>query len=144
MAAHTMDQKRCAAAHAAVSAHASPDFASRARELPTMLRRNGIGQTLAFHMPMGDAPSAVAKRAVREGLDAWVGTNVLGPTWRNGLRGEQNSLLAQLMKKDRDVWWHAQREAEAYAIWLKRWAEALIPSDSATPRGAHTNDTPSA
>lgn len=131
----TLDQKRAHEAYQAVkgvaglSASQQSDYASRARELPAMLLKSGIGQTLAFLLSKNKDNSriATAEGRVVAQLDAWVGPRVFGmekfpvtPTVT------MDRLLKAVIDGDRSAFQRATDEAMAYATWLKRFAEAFL------------------
>ena len=80
---------------------------------------NGLGQTLAFMLAKGganrDKPPALLYRHVSE----WVTTQFAD--WHGA------DLLLKLTESSSEVYRRATTETLAYLVWLKRFAEAMLP-----------------
>lgn len=104
------------------------EYASLARGLPAMIQTNGLGQALAFlkakgasrreNKNEGDKPH----KLIYDHLAPWVyqQLNPNPPQQTN----KQTDLLGWLIRQNSDVYRRATREALAYALWLRRFAEA--------------------
>ncbi|HDQ72521.1 MAG TPA: type III-B CRISPR module-associated protein Cmr5 [Chloroflexi bacterium] len=122
----TMDQERAAAAWNAIDAvnKESEDFKKKyagwVRSAPADVMTNGLGQTLAFMLAKGKGKDTEAPSLLYRHLSEWV-----CPKMEWG----QASLLEKLIEPDSksDVYRRAMTEALAYLVWLKRFAEAVLP-----------------
>ncbi len=92
------------------------------RRLPAMVLTNGLGQTLAFLLADSknnkDGPSYVVYAMLAE----WLITK------RHLYEGKQEELLYHLAKGDRAKYQQAQEEVWALLNWLKKCADAYLPS----------------
>lgn len=121
----TTEQQRAKNAHEHVESMAGENagvrkaYAAQARGLPAMIQQNGLGQTLAFMSAKagGTGDLAAAYRA----LNGHLGGFVLGRVRPEGSGGE---LLAWIISQNTAVYRQATNEALAYALWLRRFAEA--------------------
>lgn len=110
----TLEQQRAAHAWQRVQAvsQKQKEFKSLAMSLPADIQANGLGQTLAFLAAKNEAEHQQALKAVTD----WV---------KHRLNIPDNDFLQWLMTKaSSDEYRRATTEAIAYAIWLKRFAEA--------------------
>lgn len=111
----TLEQQRAAAAWRAVQAvpdSKSKEFKSVATSLPANIQANGLGQTMAFLEAKGKDEHRAAFRAVTD----WVKQR-LGIT-------DANFIEWLMAKATTEQYRHATAEAIAFAIWMKRFAEA--------------------
>jgi CRISPR-associated protein Cmr5 len=119
-----MDQKRAAAAWKAIDEvnKKSDDFKKKyagwVRSAPADVMTNGLGQTLAFMLAKGKGRDTEAPTLLYSHLSKWVSPKI----WE-----EQASLLEKLMGSNSDVYRWATAETLAYLVWLKRFAEAVLP-----------------
>ena len=101
----------------------SAEFATRARDLPTMLRRNGLAATTAsIAAAVHKGRSAALKEAYRRTYDALAAAaRPIRPTIEVG-----DDLLAWLTSTDIDEAEYrlVGHECAALALWIKRLAEA--------------------
>jgi CRISPR-associated protein Cmr5 len=123
----TIDQERAAAAWAAIKVvdEKSEDFkkkyAAWVRSTPADVMTSGLGQTLAFMMAKGKGKDTdSAPSLLYRNLSEWVCPKM---GWG------RDSLLEKLIEpnSNSDVYRRATTEALAYLIWLKRFAEAVLP-----------------
>ena len=101
-------------------------YNSLARGAPAMVQANGLGQTLAFYRAKaGPGKDKITEhRLFYNHLSVWV-MSMLAP-------GEdEEGLLEWLVLQDTQMYRRATAETLAYMIWLKRFAEAVLPE--ATP-----------
>ena len=94
-----------------VSASLGPKYGSQARRLATLIQTNGLAQTVAFLR---------SKRGNEEM------TRVYGHlcTWVMRRMREQGDLLEAITRWSSATYRRATTEALAYALWLRRFAEA--------------------
>jgi CRISPR-associated protein Cmr5 len=123
----TIDQERAALAWKAIEdVNEKPEdfkkqYASWVRSAPADVMTNGLGQTLAFMLAKGkgsdtdSAPSLLYRH-----LSEWVCPKM---GWG------QAGLLDKLIEPNStsDVYRRATTEALTYLVWLKRFAEAVLP-----------------
>lgn len=111
----TLEQQRAAAAWRAVqnvSANNGKEFRSVAASLPADIQANGLGQTMAFLAAKGEEEH----KAVLNAVTGWV-------TQRLNI-GTVKFMEWLMTKATTEQYRHATSEAVAFAIWLKRFAEA--------------------
>jgi CRISPR-associated protein Cmr5 len=122
----TIDQERAAAAWEAIkTVDGEPEdlkkkYASWVRSAPADVMTNGLGQTLAFMLAKGgpnkDKAPALLYRHISDRVTGWMG-------WSG------QDLLQKLIERESksDVYRRATTETLAYLVWLKRFAEAVLP-----------------
>jgi len=130
----TLDQKRAVHALAKVrivkGSDAAGNYRSYVEALPAMIVMNGIGQACATLLSRAadDKPRNRAYRLLLNHLRDWLCREDGGV-----YRGE-NSLIDGIVKGDQQTFVHAQVEALAYLVWLKKFAQAELP------RGGHDGE----
>jgi CRISPR-associated protein Cmr5 len=126
-------------------------FASHVKKLPMLVLANGLGATLAFLKAKGKNDPSAEEEVLYRQISQWVTGQIWGGT------GDAN-LLTRLIasSSDSNVYRRATTEALAFAVWLKRFAEAeleaepdLTPeaeeeSPAATEEGTSDEPSPSA
>lgn len=125
----TLDQQRAAFAWGKVSTLGSGlgEYLSLVRQLPAMIQINGLGQALAFLMVQTGA-----KQQLYQHLQLWLCTAAPHPVYLPQA-GQGIGLMQGLMKGDSLTLRQATAEAQALALWLKRFAEALSDDAPADP-----------
>lgn len=126
----TTEQERAKSAWGCVEGVANKsyrkEYGSQARGLPAMIQTNGLGQTLAFLKAKGKNEDN-AYKALYGHLSRW---GFMRLTGNNTARQIPNStrttsdLLEWLINSDSATYRRATTEALAYALWLRRFAEA--------------------
>jgi CRISPR-associated protein Cmr5 len=89
-------------------------YGTLARKLPSLIQTNGLGQTLAFLCAKGGKDDHDAHNVLYSHLSEWVVEQV----------GSSGDLLEWVIKQDSGQYRRATTEAIAYALWLRRFAEA--------------------
>lgn len=133
----TLEQERAKKAWEDIQsvAHRSEDdfkkkYGSLARRVPMLVLTNGLGQTLAFLLskakfnepPEQRSADAQAHGELFHHLSAWTMSQVAP--------GEKDpDLLAWMLNTNSDAYRRATAEALAYLTWLKRFAEAELPTE---------------
>jgi CRISPR-associated protein Cmr5 len=124
----TLDQQRARHAWTAVQdvASRSEDFkkkyGSLARRVPMLILTNGLGPTLAFLRSKGKNDPHDAHTVLAGHLSTWVLSQIAS--------GAQNqTLLDWVLNHDSHDYRRATAEALAYLVWLKRFAEAELPTE---------------
>ena len=110
----TMEQERARQAWndvGSLSEQLGPKYGSQARKLPALIQINGLGQTLAF---LNSKPDNKAMRQIYAHLSEWVMRQM----------GNGGDLLPAITRWSSDEYRRATGEALAYALWLRRFAEA--------------------
>ncbi|MFZ4657659.1 MAG: type III-B CRISPR module-associated protein Cmr5 [Caldilineaceae bacterium] len=91
-------------------------YGTLARKLPAMIQSNGLGQTLAFLRAKGGKKSKDAHNLIADHLGHWV---------KNQLKtNHDQDLLTWIIQQSSDDYRRATTESIAFAIWLRRFAEA--------------------
>ncbi len=132
----TLDQKRAKQAWDDIQSviNRSDEFkkkyGSLARKVPMLVLTNGLGQTLAFLVSKAKLKEAPQKRGadaqasgeVFKHLSVWT-MSQLAPSAGN------QDLLRWVLNNDSAAYRRATVEALAYLMWLKRFAEAELPTE---------------
>ena len=109
----TLEQQRASQAWrdvGSVSEELGPKYGTQARRLPSLIQINGLGQTLAFL----NSKDNEAMRTAYAHLSNWVMREANPP----------GDLLEAITRWTSDEYRMATSEALAYALWLRRFAEA--------------------
>lgn len=126
----TIEQERAAAAWKAInqidessSEDLKKKYASWVRSAPADIMVSGLGQSLAFMLAKGKRNPSEAPTKLYTHLSDWT-------TRQMGWIQPDADLLAELIKHSSDVYRRAAVETLAYLVWLKRFAEAILPEAS--------------
>lgn len=134
----TIDQERAASAWAAIedvnqkaeeieetegvkkAEEFKKKYAGWVRSAPADMMTNGLGQTLAFMLAKGGPSKNKPPALLYQHLSDWVTSQM---DWSG------QDLLPKLIEPNSksDVYRRATTEALAYLVWLKRFAEAVLP-----------------
>jgi CRISPR-associated protein Cmr5 len=129
----TLEQQRAAHALQQVNAVKVEKFASEyksyAESLSATIVMNGLGQAAATLLARAKGKSGTedAHRRLFESLEDWLSS----PLSRVGL---QKPLIDSLVNSDQATYCHAQAEALAYLIWLKKFAQAFLVKADRFPK----------
>lgn len=93
------------------------EYGSLARGLPALIQTNGLGQALAFLCAKGKGDSKKQHSVIYKHLSGWVCSRMLQEK-------PPDNLLEWIISQDSGMYRRATREALAYALWLRRFAEA--------------------
>jgi len=93
-------------------------YGSLARRVPMLVLTNGLGQTLAFLRSKGSDEHNI----LFEHLSTWT----MGQVAPNA---KDQDLLEWVLNNDSAAYRRATTETLAYLVWLKRFAEAELPTD---------------
>ena len=124
----TLDQKRAAHALGKVrdvkkDTDAAGNYRSYVEAVPATIVMNGLGQTCAtlLSRAAGDSHRNRAYRLLFEHLQEWL-------CQRDGAvyRGDP-SLIDAIVQGGQRTYVHAQAEALAYLVWLKKFGQAYLP-----------------
>ena len=100
-------------------------YGSLARKVPMLVLTNGLGQTLAFLKAKGKNDPADEHTVLFRHLSSWVLSQVApSTTTSNG-----DLLLQWVLQNDSAAYRRATMEALAFLAWLKRFAEAELPTE---------------
>lgn len=99
-------------------------YGSLARRVPMLVLINGLGQTLAFLRAKGKDDPGDEHNILFQHLSTWTMSQV-APDAGN------KDLLSWILEKDSASYRRATAEALAYLAWLKRFAEAELPTEEA-------------
>lgn len=97
-------------------------YGSLARKVPMLVLTNGLGQALAFLRSKGKDDQANEHNVLFRHVSAWTLSQV-APNAKDG------DLLQWLLTNDSAAYRRATTEALAYLVWLKRFAEAELPTE---------------
>ncbi|GBD02186.1 hypothetical protein HRbin18_01922 [bacterium HR18] len=97
-------------------------YGSLARKVPMLVLTNGLGQTLAFLKAKGKNNQQNEHTVLFRHLSTWTMRQV-APSVSNP------DLLEWLLMNDSVAYRRATTEALAYLAWLKRFAEAELPTE---------------
>jgi len=124
----TIEQQRAAFARDCIVSALEENavgYTAVAQELPSRIQRSGIGQTVAFLMvkkARAKTPEKCPEGLVLRDLEQWLVQR------RQVFRcSADGSLMDRLLAEPRRGWLRAEREGLEIAVWLKRFAEALMP-----------------
>jgi len=99
-------------------------YSSLARKVPMLVLTNGLGQTLAFLKARGKNDPADEHTVLFRHLSNWVLEQVAPGTGT----GHQH-LIQWVLENDSVAYRRATIEALAFLNWLKRFAEAELPTE---------------
>jgi CRISPR-associated protein Cmr5 len=97
-------------------------YGSLARKVPMLVLTNGLGQTLAFLRSKGKDDQSDEHNVLFRHLSEWTMRQV-APNTKDG------DLLKWMLNNDSAAYRRASTEALAYLVWLKRFAEAELPTE---------------
>jgi CRISPR-associated protein Cmr5 len=92
------------------------NYVSYTQSLPATILMNGLGQACATLLAKSEH-----HRLLYEDLQSWLCGDDSAVPFRNG--GE---LMEAITQKDQRAYLHAQAEALAYLVWLKKFANAFL------------------
>jgi CRISPR-associated protein Cmr5 len=130
----TLEQKRAARAWQCVEEANRQDdeikkkYSTQARKLGSLIQTNGLGQSLAFVYSKAKfrekkrGPEAQANGMLFTQLSDWV---------KGKLSASGEDLLKAIVEEDNVFYRRATVEALAFLEWLKRFAEAELPTEEA-------------
>jgi CRISPR-associated protein Cmr5 len=107
-----------------IGGNAAKEYSSLARSAPADIQSNGLGQTLAFWRSKGwekGKPKNNGHTLLYQHLSQWV----CGRMGWDG-KAKDHGLLSWLVEKDTSDYRRATVEAQAFLVWLKRFAEAEL------------------
>jgi CRISPR-associated protein Cmr5 len=99
-------------------------YSSLARKVPMLVLTNGLGQTLAFLKAKGKNDPADEHTVLFRHLSSWVLSQVASST-----TASNGDLLQWVLQNDSAAYRRATTEALAFLAWLKRFAEAELPTE---------------
>ncbi len=100
------------------------EYGSLARKVPMLVLTNGLGQTLAFLKAKGKNDSSDEHTMLFQHLSRWVLSQVAPAS-----TGTNCDLLDWVLKSGSADYRRATLEALAFLNWLKRFAEAELPTE---------------
>ena len=115
----TLQQQRAAQAWIAVEsvpAKIKADYASLVKGVPAMVQRDGLGATLAFLYAKAAKDPNHERMQVYQHLSQWLMHHMKQPA--------QTELIEYMQACTSAEYRRIAVEAQAYLVWLKRWAEA--------------------
>jgi len=131
----TLEQQRAAHALERINGVKNEKLAagykSYVESLSATIVMNGLGQACATLLAQakGELGSKDAHRRLFDHLEDWL----CNPKARVGLN---KPLVESLVKSDQTIYCHAQAEALAYLVWLKKFAQAFLSKSAKPEKGA--------
>lgn len=121
-------QERAASAYPQVEAVSKAsykkEYKTLVRSFGPMIQIDGLGAALAFLKAKAGGKKDNAHAMLYEHLQAWLAV-------QNHTSGD---LLQSVIALDSARYRHVAVEVQAYVLWLKRFAEALIEEDAKKPK----------
>lgn len=99
-------------------------YSALARKAPMLVLTNGLGQTLAFLKAKGKNDPGDEHTVLFRHLSEWV-LNQVAP----GTTSSNGDLLQWVLEHDSAAYRRVTTEALAFLTWLKRFAEAELPTE---------------
>lgn len=124
----TLEQKRAKKAWEDIRSIASRSedfkkkYGSLARRVPMLVLTNGLGQTLAYLRSKGKDDQDSEHNVLFRHLSDWTMSQVAP-------NGKDRDLLDWVLNASSNAYRQATAEALAYLTWLKRFAEAELPTE---------------
>lgn len=126
----TLEQERAAHALTCIREVDGTTFATEYRSyvegLPATIVMNGLGQACATLLAGGNGKGERehAYQKLHSHLQSWLCRT------GGGVYAGSNSLIDAIVKHRHGEYVHAQAEALAYLVWLKKFAQAFLPRRS--------------
>lgn len=130
----TLEQQRAAHALNHVRELEQAPFAKEYRSyvegLPATIVMNGLGQACAtlLSASSGDGDRGHAYQALHQHLQSWLCRPVVAGR-AGGVYPGAKSLIDAIVKNGQADYVHAQAEALAYLVWLKKFSQAFLRKD---------------
>ena len=103
------------------------DYLSYVKALPAMILQNGLGQAMATLLAASKGKEEDSHYRLYEDVQSWLcGGDQESPFPK---RGDQN-LIEEITKSDQQRYLKAQAEAQAYLVWLKKFAAAFLQENT--------------
>jgi CRISPR-associated protein Cmr5 len=127
MSRQTLAQRRAAHAFARIRTHETAgagsygNYVSYVEALPATILMNGLGQAAATLL----SKATEAHSLLYSDLQEWLCSADTAVPYRNATGGNDR-LMQAIIAKDERTYLHAQAEALAYLVWLKKFANAWL------------------
>jgi len=124
----TLEQRRAAHALTRIKIYETAEksnygnYVSYVSALPATILMNGLGQACATLLSQKDTPG---HRQLFDDLQDWLcGSDEAAPFPKAA--GGDTKLMDAITESEQDTYFHAQAEALAYLVWLKKLAKAFL------------------
>jgi CRISPR-associated protein Cmr5 len=97
------------------------EYRSIVMKCPTLIITNGLGQTLAFLKSKGKNNIKNSEEKLYRDIDEWL-------TPKMGLKPDEE-LIKKVISLPSEQYRHATIETLSFLIWLKRFADAVLPKE---------------
>ena len=97
------------------------DYLSYVKALPATILQNGLGQAMATLLAASKGKEKDAHYCLYEDVQSWLCDSSEDEIFPN-----QRDLLEAITQNDQQHYLKAQAEAQAYLIWLKKFAAAFL------------------
>ncbi len=108
------------------------EYARLVRRLPVMVLRNGLGQAIAFHVAQAKDQLDSAPGQIVRDLSEWL---IRERDIYKGDPGSLKALITAITDSDSIAYRRAQAEVLALLDWMKKFADAFLPSEGAAAKG---------
>ena len=131
----TLEQRRAAHALEQINGvkheRLAEDYKGYAESISATIVMNGLGQACASQLAQAKGLSGAkdAHRRLFDHLEDWL-------CHANSRVGLQKPLIEALTRCDQTSYCHAQAEALAYLVWLKKFAQAFLSKAPHSPKDA--------
>ena len=107
------------------------DYKSYSESLPATIVMNGLGQACATLLAQakGESSDKNAHRQLYDHLEDWLCSSEAHVS-------VSKPLIEALVQSDQSTYFHAQAEALAYLVWLKKFAQAFLSKATQPSKGA--------
>jgi len=132
MSAQTLAQRRAAHALARVLQHqqagkkAYGNYVSYIEALPATILMNGLGQAAATLLAKAEGKLDKPHGLLYADLQDWLCGNDPAAPYRSSEAKGDDRLMHAICGSDQRKYLHAQTEALAYLVWLKKFARAYL------------------
>lgn len=136
MSAQSLAQRRAAHALQRIQTHEhrnqgakKPDYGnyvSYVEALPATILMNGLGQAVATLLAKAEGNLKKPHGLLYADLQDWVCGSDPAAAFRNTLDKADDCLMRSICGEEQPAYLHAQTEALAYLVWLKKFAKAYL------------------
>lgn len=136
MSTQTIAQRRAAHALACIERHlqrnrdrSEPDYGnyiSYVEALPATILMNGLGQACATLLSKDEGKLDRPHGLLYADLQDWLCGNGVAAPFRDSQYHGEDRLMQALCNSSQNYYLHAQTEAMAYLVWLKKFARAYL------------------
>ena len=101
------------------------NYKSAAKNLPVLIKTNGLGQTLAFMKSKSGTESGKGYEILYKQIETWLQTEDI-----KGLVAPQGELVQQVLQLDSHIYRQVTVETLALLNWMRRFVDGLIKDEA--------------